>query len=229
VKDCAQVFHNAKTYNRPGSQIYRQAEQLEDVLIDELDRLVMAGELKQEDAKLPDLGPLPPASPELLPAKPEKEDELSASEPEEFEESASEASEGSDDDEDEELDKKKRRNSGSGRGRRGNRRGSSQPRAIRRRASREVKEEDGEDEPSSSKKARDDPRRKRGRPPRVDTPVETRIKNILKALRKLKDKDGITRMISFEKLPEKKEFPEYFEEIKKPIALDLVRVCIRSI
>jgi hypothetical protein len=80
----------------------------------ELDRLVEAGELKKEDVELPDLGPLPPASPELLPAKPDQDDELSASEPEEFDESASEASEGSDDDEDEELDKKKRRTSGSG-------------------------------------------------------------------------------------------------------------------
>jgi chromatin structure-remodeling complex subunit RSC1/2 len=226
VKDCAQVFHNAMLYNRHGSQIYSYAEQLEQVLKDQLDRLAEAGDIKKEDAELPDLGPLPPPSPELLPAKAElDDDEISASEPEEEDVSVSEASEGSDDEEDEDLDAKKRRNSGSGRGRRTKRRGSSQPRATRRRTPRDIKEEDAEEE-TSGKKARDDPRRKRGRPPRVDTPVETRIKNVLKALRKLKDHKGITRMISFEKLPEKKEFPEYYKEIQKPIALDAIRVCI---
>lgn len=32
-----------------------------------------------------------------------------------------------------------------------------------------------------------DPRRKRGRPPRVDNPMEMRIKNVLKGIRRVKD------------------------------------------
>ncbi|KAG0128409.1 hypothetical protein HOY82DRAFT_489145 [Tuber indicum] len=76
----------------------------------------------------------------------------------------------------------------------------------------------------SRQKDLSDPRRKRGRPPRVDTPMEIRVKNVLKALRKLKDEsDGRLRISTFEKLPEKKEFPEYFQEIKDPIALDIIR------
>lgn len=34
-----------------------------------------------------------------------------------------------------------------------------------------------------------DTRRKRGRPPRVDTPMECRIKNVMRSLRKLKDQE----------------------------------------
>ncbi|KAI5817477.1 hypothetical protein BZA77DRAFT_245029 [Pyronema omphalodes] len=121
------------------------------------------------------------------------------------------------DDDEEEGDGKKRRNSG--RQRRATRTGTPRDKGSRKRA-------EGEDEggPTPDKRARNDPRRKRGRPPRVDSPIEIRIKNILKALRKLKDEEtGQQRIAAFEKLPEKKEFPEYFEEITNPIALDIVR------
>lgn len=36
--------------------------------------------------------------------------------------------------------------------------------------------------------------------------------------------DGRLRINAFEKLPEKREFPEYFQEIRNPIALDIIRV-----
>lgn len=128
-----------------------------------------------------------------------------------------------DDDEeedDDEEDGKKRRNSG--RQRRTTRTGTPREKGSRKRT-----EGDEEGGPTPDKRARNDPRRKRGRPPRVDSPLEIRIKNILKALRKLKDEEsGRQRIAAFEKLPEKKEFPEYFEEITNPIALDIVRVCI---
>ena len=57
--------------------------------------------------------------------------------------------------------------------------------------------------------------------------MEQRIKNIIKALRKLKDEDDVPRLQVFEKLPEKKEFPEYYEQIDNPIALDQVRKNIK--
>ena len=80
----------------------------------------------------------------------------------------------------------------------------------------------------SGRKGRDDedkagePKR-RGRPPKVDTPMEARIKAILKGLRKPKDKAGSLKIRHFERLPDKQEYPSYFAEIKDPIALDLIK------
>ncbi|KAF8250199.1 hypothetical protein K440DRAFT_542050 [Wilcoxina mikolae CBS 423.85] len=191
---------------------------------DTLAEFAASGVIPAADSELPDLGPLPPPSPELSAASPEQEVEDGSADEEDEEEEEEEEEE--DDDDEEETTKKRR---GSGRGRRTTRGGSTQPRATRRRGggagnstAGEVKDEDVEE--GSGRKIKDDPRRKRGRPPRVDTPMEIRIKNILKALRKLKDGEtGQQRITAFEKLPEKKEFPEYFQEIKNPIALDIVR------
>jgi chromatin structure-remodeling complex subunit RSC1/2 len=71
----------------------------------------------------------------------------------------------------------------------------------------------------------DDPdlRKKRGRPPRVDTPLEARIKAVMKGLRKPKSSDGYLLIVSFERLPDKAELPDYFNEIKNPIALDGIK------
>jgi len=226
VKDCTQIFFNAKLYNRHDSEIYQYADTLENVLKQALEACARKGLVRKEDAELPFLGELPPPSPELSaiasPVQGQGEEEEEEEEDEEEDED-----EESDDGDDDEEDGKKRRGS-SGRGRRPT--GGMQPRTTRRRtgtagASGEAKEEEGEEE-TGGRKVKDDPRRKRGRPPRVDTPMETRIKNILKALRKLKDEEaGNQRMLAFEKLPEKKEFPEYFTEIKNPIAMDIIKVC----
>lgn len=67
-------------------------------------------------------------------------------------------------------------------------------------------------------------RKKRGRPPRVDTPMEARIKNIMKAMRKPKGGDGKLKISHFERLPDKAVMPEYFAEIKNPIAMDVLKV-----
>ncbi|TGZ80195.1 Bromodomain-containing protein [Ascodesmis nigricans] len=83
------------------------------------------------------------------------------------------------------------------------------------------------DDGTGKRAPRDDPRRRRGRPPRVDTPMEMRIKNILKALRRLKDDAGNQRIMDFDKLPEKKEFPEYYVQIRDPMAVDIVRKNIK--
>ncbi|KAI9788614.1 MAG: hypothetical protein M1816_006760 [Peltula sp. TS41687] len=68
-----------------------------------------------------------------------------------------------------------------------------------------------------------DARRKRGRPPRVDTPLEARIKAVLKGLRKIKGPGGELKVSHFEKLPDKTSYPGYFTEIKNPMALDLIK------
>jgi chromatin structure-remodeling complex subunit RSC1/2 len=68
-----------------------------------------------------------------------------------------------------------------------------------------------------------DTRKKRGRPPRVDTPMEARIKAIMKGLRKPKSSNGDLMIVNFERLPDKALLPDYFREIKQPIALDVVK------
>ncbi|KAI9928062.1 hypothetical protein ASPWEDRAFT_173710 [Aspergillus wentii DTO 134E9] len=66
-------------------------------------------------------------------------------------------------------------------------------------------------------------RKKRGRPPRVDTPMEARIKAVLKGIRKLKDPSGQIKVRHFERLPDKVMYPDYYVEIKEPIAIDIIK------
>ena len=78
------------------------------------------------------------------------------------------------------------------------------------------------DEDEEAQKGGDE-RKRRGRPPRVDTPMEARIKAVLKGIRKPKDKSGRLRIVTFERLPDKATNLDYFREIKEPIALDLIK------
>ncbi|KAE8148807.1 hypothetical protein BDV25DRAFT_11156 [Aspergillus avenaceus] len=66
-------------------------------------------------------------------------------------------------------------------------------------------------------------RKKRGRPPRVDTPMEARIKAVLKGIRKLKGPSGALKVRHFERLPDKATYPDYYVEIKEPIAIDIIK------
>ncbi|KAI9666205.1 MAG: hypothetical protein M1821_004140 [Bathelium mastoideum] len=66
-------------------------------------------------------------------------------------------------------------------------------------------------------------RKRRGRPPRVDTPMEARIKNVMKGLRKPKNSHGQLKISHFERLPDKAVMPEYYNEIKNPIAFDVLK------
>ncbi|KAF7590179.1 hypothetical protein BBP40_003200 [Aspergillus hancockii] len=66
-------------------------------------------------------------------------------------------------------------------------------------------------------------RKKRGRPPRVDTPMEARIKAVLKGIRKLKGSSGAIKVRHFERLPDKATYPDYYVEIKEPIAIDIIK------
>lgn len=69
----------------------------------------------------------------------------------------------------------------------------------------------------------DDAQKKRGRPPKVFTPVEARIQAILKGLRRFKNESGQLRILHFERLPDKAELPDYYEAIRNPIALDTIK------
>jgi chromatin structure-remodeling complex subunit RSC1/2 len=105
----------------------------------------------------------------------------------------------------------------------------------------EEEEEDDEDEDSDDEGGRrrsgrrrrqsgarkggddDDAQKKRGRPPKVFTPLEARIQAILKGLRRFKNESGQLRILPFERLPDKAELPEYYAAIRKPIALDTIK------
>lgn len=118
---------------------------------------------------------------------------------EEVEEEDDEEEEDEDDEEDSEDESKKKRKRG-------------RPSLA---SKRERDENQKDDEPGV--------RKKRGRPPRVDTPMESRIKAVMKGLRKPKSVNGELMILSFERLPDKAALPDYFREIKTPIAFDLIK------
>lgn len=78
-----------------------------------------------------------------------------------------------------------------------------------------VKKDDGKDDPES--------RKKRGRPPRVDTPMEARIKAIMKAIRKPRNDANKLMVSAFERVPDKSAMPEYHNAIKSPMAMDILK------
>ncbi|THV75028.1 hypothetical protein D6D29_00117 [Aureobasidium pullulans] len=67
-----------------------------------------------------------------------------------------------------------------------------------------------------------DTRKKRGRPPKVLTPIEARIQAVLKGIRKPKGPGGL-KIASFERLPDKAVMPEYYTEILNPMAFDMLK------
>jgi chromatin structure-remodeling complex subunit RSC1/2 len=83
-------------------------------------------------------------------------------------------------------------------------------------AKRDGKTDDGNKEDPEAQK-------KRGRPPKVHTPMEARINTLLKGLRKFKNPGGDLKILHFEKMPDKTVMPEYYQEIKNPIAMDLIK------
>ncbi|KAI1262022.1 hypothetical protein F5Y18DRAFT_399462 [Xylariaceae sp. FL1019] len=64
---------------------------------------------------------------------------------------------------------------------------------------------------------------RRGRPPKVFTPVEARIHSLLKGLRKLKRIDGDLLVYAFERLPDKASNPDYYTTIANPMALNIIK------
>ncbi|TVY81945.1 Chromatin structure-remodeling complex subunit RSC1 [Lachnellula suecica] len=193
IRDFALICHNAMVYNRPSSEVYQDAVVLQNLFKEELQKLVEKKVLTEEEAQLPDLGEIPPADPS---PPPEPEDEEAESEHDEDEDEEDEEDDETDDD----------------RPRRGRKRG--------RRSSagnkREGRADDGSKEDPEAQK-------KRGRPPKVHTPMEARINTLLKGLRKFKNPGGDLKILHFEKMPDKSVMPEYYQEIKNPIAMDLIK------
>lgn len=167
---------------------------LKSVFEQELNRLVELGLITKEDTVFPDLGEIPDATPEPDPVTEDDEEGEEEGEEDEEDEEA--------DDSDEEL-----------KGKRSRRRGGRPSMAGRKR-----------DRSEEGQKAGDgDARKRRGRPPRVDTPMEARIKAVLKGIRKFRSDAGHLKVLPFERLPDKAQNPGYYIEIKEPIAIDLIK------
>jgi chromatin structure-remodeling complex subunit RSC1/2 len=196
VRDFALIPHNAQVYNRRDSQAYVDALEVKRALEQELKRLVDAKIITEDVSKLPYLGEIPEEDP-LLAEEDEEEEE------EDDEEDLDEELEEVDADDDDEDDGKRRK-----------RRGPRSTAAITKRESGRSKD-DAKDDPES--------RKKRGRPPRVDTPMEARIKAIMKAIRKPRNSQNKLMVSAFERVPDKAVMPEYHAEIKTPMAMDVLK------
>ncbi|KAK6536274.1 hypothetical protein TWF281_000516 [Arthrobotrys megalospora] len=225
ISDAARVFHNAKTYNRPSSQIYKDAVTLEGVLLEELKKLTKMENpvLTEEEAVLPDLGPLPNSESEGeedgdAEAEEEEGSNDGSGDEEEDEEEDEEDEEAEDEDEEmEDADAVKddadnESADGANRTRR----------SSRRSAKKLVDAGDDDDDEGKKDRGRKEPKR-RGRPPRVDAPFECRIKSILKGIRKYKTDDDGPRHAAFEKVPDPKISPEYHRVIENPMAIDTLK------
>lgn len=176
---------------------------IKQILEEQLKKLVDTKIISAEDAQLPYLGEIPAA------------DEQPAEEDEEDEEE-----EDDEDDADEEVEEvpKKR---GRGRPRKSSviKRDAAAAAASASAASAKAEKDESEDE-----KAEDgDDRKRRGRPPKVLTPTEHRIQTVLKGIRKPKNDDGQAMIVNFERLPDKTALPDYFVEIKEPMAYDILK------
>ncbi|ODV77407.1 BAH-domain-containing protein [Suhomyces tanzawaensis NRRL Y-17324] len=71
---------------------------------------------------------------------------------------------------------------------------------------------------------------RRGRPPIIDKPFETRIKLILKQFKKLRDPNNENRLLTqhFEKLPDSKVYVDYYNRIPNPISLNEIKIKVRT-
>jgi chromatin structure-remodeling complex subunit RSC1/2 len=196
VRDLALIPHNAQVYNRQDSQAYVDALDVKKVILQELKRLVDEKIIDEPASALPYLGEIPEQDP-LLPEEEEEDDE---------EEDEEELEVDEEDEEEEEDDGKRKR-----------RRGARSTAAVTKRegGGRGVKDVLQNDDPES--------RKKRGRPPRVDTPMEARIKSIMKGIRKPRNKSNKLMVSAFERVPDKAVMPEYHAEIKNPMAMDILK------
>lgn len=195
IRDWALITHNAQVYNRPSADVYKDALALRELVKAELKKLVAEGYLTAEGAEYPDLGPIPEVE-DSPPPGPEDEEEAEVEQEDEDEEDE-------EDEEDDETDDER-----PGRGRK---------KKIRRSSALVPKGKTAEG-------SKEDPeaQKKRGRPPKVHTPMEARINNLLKGMRKFKN-GGELKILPFERLPDKAAMPEYYQEIKNPIAMDLIK------
>ncbi|KAG5513256.1 hypothetical protein PMAC_001626 [Pneumocystis sp. 'macacae'] len=185
ITDVAQIYYNAKLYNRRSSVIYSDACLNEMIIVKELS--VMKDKKLVDDSILPVLGPLPPSSPG------EEKSDDDGFDPD-VEDKNDEDDEEEEEEEEEDIRHKRRR--------RETRIKSYEPPKVMRFDTGDIK-------------------RKRGRPPKVDTPDEARMKIVLRVIRKEKDERGRTLFTWFEKFPDDKLNQSH--KIKQSISLEDIR------
>jgi hypothetical protein len=195
VRDLALIPHNAQVYNRQDSQAYVDALDVKKVIELELKKLVDDKTITETVAALPYLGEIP------------EQDALVAEEEEEEDDE--------DDDEELEIDDEDEEDE-DGEGKRKRRRGGrSTATTTKREGGGRAKDEAKAEDPES--------RKKRGRPPRVDTPMEARIKAIMKGIRKPRNQVNKLMVSAFERVPDKAVMPEYHSAIRTPMAMDILK------
>jgi chromatin structure-remodeling complex subunit RSC1/2 len=200
---------------------------LENILKDELRQLQERGFI--ESAVLPEIGPLPASSPASVRSKSaDASSDESDSDSNSDDDDDDDAGAIDDDEEDEYAEKDLKKD--------GTARSSLRPR-TRHVATKSGSPSAEDKKDPSAKSSENTPKtetevapkkRKRGRPPKIDTPEEARIRSILRAIRKVKDSDGRQLFLEFEKLPDPEQYPDYYKEIKRPIALDHITVLLSS-
>ncbi|KAI0423843.1 hypothetical protein F5Y09DRAFT_326235 [Xylaria sp. FL1042] len=99
VRDVALISHNAQVYNRPSSQVFKDAVRLREVFQEELQKLVEDETITLEDAALPDLGEIPDAD-----DSPDEDEDEDMQEDEDDDEDDEDDEEPSDDDDDDDDD-----------------------------------------------------------------------------------------------------------------------------
>ncbi|GAB7356129.1 hypothetical protein MBLNU459_g6727t1 [Dothideomycetes sp. NU459] len=198
VRDWALISHNAQVYNRPDAGAYQDALIIKSLVETELQKLVERKIVTEDIAKLPYLGEIPPQD-ELVPDEDEEEEDDEEEDDDVEGEADGDGDGDGEGDEGEETDEE------------GNKR--------KKRRGPRAKRDKGDD------KKDDDPetRKKRGRPPKVLTPTEARIQAVLKGIRKPKNSQKQLMVGHFERLPDKAVMPEYFNEIKNPMAFDVLK------
>ncbi|KAK3113736.1 hypothetical protein LTR53_008674 [Teratosphaeriaceae sp. CCFEE 6253] len=193
VRDFALIPHNAQVFNRSDSGAFQDALVIREQIELQLRVYVENGTISKAVARLPDLGEIPTYEDAVVEEAVDAEEESSGDDDE---------GEEDDDDDGEELDDegkplKKRR---------GARPGNQNAK----------RNKDGEDGVPTGKKAR-------GRPPKLLTPAEARIQAIIKGIRKPKNARGQLMIKDFDRLPDKQTMPEYYLEIKSPMAYDVLK------
>lgn len=161
------------------------------------DALIVRAQLEKELQKLVDEGVVDAEAIKLpyLGEIPTYEDPPPEEGGEEEEEESDEEGEEDEEDEDEDGDRRKKRRG---------------PRASTSIAKREaLNDEEG--------------KRARGRPPKLLTPMEARVLAVLKGIRKPKNNRGQLMIKDFDRLPDKQAMPEYYLEVKNPMAYDLLK------
>ncbi|EEB08625.2 RSC complex subunit Rsc1 [Schizosaccharomyces japonicus yFS275] len=68
-----------------------------------------------------------------------------------------------------------------------------------------------------------DTKRQKSRPAKVNSPLEARAKVIMRQVRRYRDATGRQLFAPFERLPDTRLFPEYYQAIQHPMALEVIQ------